>query len=97
MVFEIAGFAGTLLIIFAYIPLVRHLVTEKCSVSVSVRAWIVWFAAALLLFSYAFSINDTIFITLQVVHIIAIVAILGLANKYKKNVCKSCKLGKTYF
>ena len=97
MVFEILGFAGTILIVGAYLPVVRHLVKERCSVSVSVRAWIVWLAAAILLFGYAWSINDTVFITLQAIHMVAIVVVLGLANKYRRNICTSCKRGKSYF
>jgi len=84
---EILGFAGTLLVIVAYFPQIRHLFTQHCSAGISVRAWVIWLIATILFFIHAYAINDSVFITLQIVNIVAILLIIILAKKYQNRTC----------
>ena len=54
------GYAGTVLVILAYLPQVRHLLHEHCSAGLSVRAYLMWGAASALLLSYAISLGDRV-------------------------------------
>jgi len=89
MVYELLGFLGTLLIVIAYVPQIRHILKEHCSGGVSRRAWLLWLAASILILTYALSTQDNVFILLQFVNIIAIVIILFLIRSYHAQVCHS--------
>jgi hypothetical protein len=80
---QILGFLGTVTVAIGYLPQIRHLVREHCSAGVSIVAWQVWLLATFLIFSHAFEVFDLVFITLQVVHIIAIISIISLARRYQ--------------
>lgn len=64
-IINIVGFVGSALVIWAYIPQIRHLVQEHCSVGISRMAYIVWLVAALFLLAHAAMIRDGVFIFLQ--------------------------------
>jgi len=86
---EFLGFIGAAVIVIAYIPQIRHIVNEHCAGGVSQRAWVLWLIANILLFFYAMSIQDLVFIVLQAVNIVAIIVILILIRIYGKRVCHS--------
>ena len=78
---ELLGWAGTALVIVAYVPQICHLYGEKCAWGISVSTWLIWCVAGVLLLSYAILRNDTLFIVVQVINIAAIVATIILAMR----------------
>ena len=78
---EMLGWAGTALVIVAYVPQIRHLYLEKCAWGISVSTWLIWLAAGVLLLSYTLFRNDTMFALVQIINITAIVATIILARR----------------
>ena len=78
------GWAGTVLVIVAYVPQIRHLYVEKCAWGISISTWLIWLAAGALLLSYCIFRNDTLFTFVQVINITAIVATIVLARKAER-------------
>src|SRR4026208_591785 len=76
---EMLGWAGTALVIVAYVPQIRHLYLEKCAWGISISTWVIWLVAGALLLSYCIFRNDTLFAIVQVVNITAIVTTIVLA------------------
>lgn len=65
MLDTIFAFAGSLLMIVAYVPQIAHLFRERCTAGISLRAYFLWSIAALILVIHAFMINDAVFIIVQ--------------------------------
>jgi len=78
---EMLGWAGTALVIVAYVPQIRHLYVEKCAWGISISTWLIWLVAGVLLLSYCIFRNDTLFIFVQVINITAIIATIILARR----------------
>lgn len=78
---EMLGWAGTALVIVAYVPQIRHLYVEKCAWGISISTWLIWLVAGTLLLSYSISRNDTLFTFVQVINITAIVVTIILARR----------------
>jgi|GEM_PF-1097266 len=78
---EMLGWAGTALVIVAYVPQIRHLYVEKCAWGISILTWVIWLVAGALLLSYCIFRNDTLFALVQVINITAIVATIVLARR----------------
>ncbi|HEU4794001.1 MAG TPA: PQ-loop repeat-containing protein, partial [Pyrinomonadaceae bacterium] len=78
---EMLGWAGTALVIVAYVPQIRHLYVEKCAWGISISTWLIWLVAGALLLSYCIFRNDTLFTFVQVINITAIVATIVLARR----------------
>jgi len=78
---EMLGWAGTALVIVAYIPQIRHLYVEKCAWGISISTWLIWLIAGALLLSYCVFRNDTLFTFVQVINITAIMATIILARR----------------
>jgi len=89
MAIEYIGFIGTFLSVFAYFPQMKHIVKEHCSGGLSIKSWSLWLAASILLFSYAITTEDLVFKTLQTVHVLAMITMIGLTIHYKTQVCHS--------
>lgn len=85
----LAGFLGTILVIIAYVPQVHHLIKERCTGGISVRAYCIWLAAALLLLIHAIGIQDPVFIMLQGYQLAACGLIVFFCTKYKGSVCET--------
>ena len=83
------GFIGTGLVVLAYFPQLIHLIKERCSAGLSIGAYFIWAIAALLLLSYAISMNDIVFIALQVYQLAATVLIFYFGIKYKGHFCET--------
>jgi uncharacterized protein with PQ loop repeat len=84
---QIVGFVGTCIVAVAYIPQIRHLINEHCSAGISIRAYRLWFLAALFFLAYAAMIRDTVFIIAQVLNLAAIYAIVIYAKRYENKLC----------
>lgn len=78
---EIIGWAGTLLVLVAYIPQIHHLYVEKCAWGISVTTWLMWLVAGALLLTYCIVRNDTLFVFVQSINIAAIVTTILLARR----------------
>ena len=78
---EMVGWAGTALVIVAYVPQIRHLYVEKCAWGISISTWLMWLVAGALLLSYCVFRNDTLFTFVQVINITAIMATIVLARR----------------
>ena len=78
---EMLGWAGTALVIVAYVPQIRHLYVEKCAWGISISTWLIWLVAGALLLSYCIFRKDTLFTFVQVINITAIMATIILARR----------------
>ena len=85
----VLGLTGTILIIIAYIPQIRHIVKEHCTGGVSLRAWLLWLIATVLILIHALNTDDLIFKILQTVNLVAVIVILSCIKAYGKRVCHS--------
>jgi uncharacterized protein with PQ loop repeat len=84
---QILGLVGTCIVAAAYIPQIRHLIKEHCSAGISIRAYSLWFLAALFFLAYAGMIGDIVFIIAQVLNLAAICAIVIYAKRYENKLC----------
>src|SRR3989338_6705824 len=91
-IFQLLGVAGTIIVACAYVPQIWHLAKEHCSAGVSVKAWLLWLLASILIFSHALNVYDIVFITLQIINMASIVLTIILAKRYKLMVCASHEL-----
>lgn len=87
MSLEWLGFAGTSLVVFAYLPQITHLIRAKCAAGVSLSAYLVWTSSALLLLVYALTTGDPVFITLQGYQLLALGLIFVLSLKHRGHSC----------
>ncbi len=87
MSLEWLGFAGTSLVVFAYLPQIAHLFKAKCAAGVSLSAYLVWTSSALLLLVYALTTGDPVFITLQGYQLLALGLIFVLSLKHRDHRC----------
>jgi len=78
---EMLGWAGTALVIVAYVPQIRHLYVEKCAWGISISTWLIWLVAGVLLLSYCIFRSDTLFTFVQIINITAIMATIILARR----------------
>ena len=78
---EMLGWAGTALVLAAYVPQIRHLYVEKCAWGISISTWLIWLVAGAVLLSYCIFRNDTLFTFVQLINIAAIVATIILARR----------------
>ena len=78
---EMLGWAGTALVLAAYVPQIHHLYVEKCAWGISISTWLIWLIAGALLLSYCIFRNDTLFAFVQVINITAIMATIILARR----------------
>jgi uncharacterized protein with PQ loop repeat len=83
------GFLGTALVIVAYLPQVHHLIKERCSGGISIKAYCLWFVSALLMLVHATGIQDPVFIALQGYQIGACALIIFFGRKYKDSLCET--------
>lgn len=83
------GFLGTALVIIAYLPQIHHLIAERCSGGISIKAYCLWFAAGFLMFVHAVAIEDPVFMALQGYQIGASALIIIFCRKYKNSICET--------
>src|SRR5688500_17794114 len=78
---EVLGWAGTALVIIAYCPQIYHLRAERCAWGISLLTWLIWLIASVLLLIYALLRGNMLFVVVQSVNILAIVATILLARR----------------
>lgn len=91
MSLEFLAFLGTILIAFAYIPQIAHLIRKHCAYGISVSAWFIWLIATILILPHAIFSGDPVFTVLIFIHIIAISFIATFAYFHQDKVCKNHK------
>ena len=82
-----AGYAGTAIVVIAYIPQVFHLIAMKCSEGISLRAYAMWSLGSLLLLIHALSIDAPVFIALTGFQLGATLVIALFSWKYEGRRC----------
>jgi uncharacterized protein with PQ loop repeat len=78
---EMLGWAGTALVVVAYVPQIHHLYVEKCAWGISISTWLIWLLAAALLLIYCIIRSDVLFTFVQVINITAIIATIILVRR----------------
>jgi uncharacterized protein with PQ loop repeat len=90
------GFAGTALVIIAYVPQIHHLLAERCSGGISIKAYTLWLVAGMLMLVHAVAIADPVFMALQGYQIGAGALVIIFGLKYKDSVCETHRHGVGY-
>jgi uncharacterized protein with PQ loop repeat len=85
--YEIIGYAGTLLAVVAYLPQIIHLMKEHCSAGISLPTYWLWVASSLCVLIYSISIQSVVIMVMQIANLLAILTILIFAKKYQGLVC----------
>lgn len=85
--FQLIGYIGTLLSIYAYVPQIKHLLKERCSAGISMKMYFIWIISSVLILFYGISIMASVIIVLQIANLIAVATILVFAKKYTGNSC----------
>jgi uncharacterized protein with PQ loop repeat len=85
--FQLSGFVGTGIVAAAYVPQIRHLVKQHCSAGISKYAYTLWCLASIFFLIHAAMIRDVVFISVQIVNLIAILAIIICVKKYARQMC----------
>lgn len=88
---ETLAFIGTALVVSAYIPQIAHLITKHCAYGISVKAWLIWLFATLLILPHTIVIGDRVLIFLISTHIIAISFIVFFSYFHQARVCQKHK------
>ena len=78
---EIIGWIGTVLVVFAYFPQIRHLYVEECAWGISLATWWIWLVSSGLLLTYAVLDGSTLFVLVQAINMLAIVTTIVLAKR----------------
>jgi uncharacterized protein with PQ loop repeat len=81
------GFSGAAIAAYAYLPQIHHLIAQRCSAGISIRAFGLWLVATVLIAIRAIAIVDAVFILLGVVQLVALSLILFFGHKYRSLVC----------
>jgi len=84
---EWLGFAGTALVIVAYLPQIIHLTREGCTAGISIGAYLSWATASAMLLTYAVYQKDIVFIALQAYQLFAATLILYFSYKHRGQNC----------
>jgi uncharacterized protein with PQ loop repeat len=83
---EIVGWIGTVLVVVAYFPQIRHLYVERCAWGISLATWWIWLGSSSLLLVYAFYGGNMMFVLVQMINLLAIGATIILARR-SNNIC----------
>ncbi len=82
------GYAGTTVVVLAYLPQIIHLIRERCSAGLSHKAYLMWAGASALLLLYAVAIRNGVFIALQGYQLTAATLICFFCKKYEGQLCE---------
>lgn len=89
--YDIIGLSGALIAGVAYVPQIKHLVTQQCSAGISRPAYALWFSSSILITISATYIGSVVFIVLGAVQILSTALIYLYSTKYKGQMCPSHK------
>lgn len=83
---EVIGWIGTILVIIAYYPQIRHLWVEKCAWGISVWTWAIWLVASALLLIYCIIRGEVLLSVVQLSNMASIVTTIALVRR-SNNIC----------
>jgi uncharacterized protein with PQ loop repeat len=83
---EVIGWIGTVLVIVAYYPQIRHLWVEKCAWGISVWTWTIWLVASVLLLIYCIVRQEILLSVVQVTNMASIITTIALVRR-SNNIC----------
>ena len=83
---EVIGWIGTGLVVVAYYPQIHHLWAEKCAWGISITTWVIWLIASTFLLTYALMGGSFLFVFVQAINLLAIIATIILAKR-TDNIC----------
>jgi uncharacterized protein with PQ loop repeat len=86
---EVAGLAGAAISVYAYLPQITHLVSERCSAGVSERAFRLWLLASLLMTYHALTIGAVVFVVLGLLQVGSTAVIASYGRRYRGMACPS--------
>ena len=78
---EIIGWIGTILVVIAYYPQIRHLWVEKCAWGISVWTWVIWLVASILLLIYCTIRREVLLGVVQLTNMASIVITIVLVRR----------------
>lgn len=84
---ELIGLSGASLAGYAYLPQIRHLVSEQCSAGISRGAFSLWLLASVLMTIHALLLPAAVFVVLGGIQIGAIGVIVFFSARYRGLVC----------
>lgn len=87
LLFEQIGLIGAIISGIAYLPQIVHMLRERCTNGLSLRAFILWSLSSIMVTIHAISIGDMVFITLGAIQITATLIIAGYTATHKEAVC----------
>ncbi len=87
--FNIVGLSGAFLGGYAYLPQIHHLIVEKCSAGISIRAFSIWMISSALVLANAIYLGTLVFIVLGTIQFLATATILTLTIRNKGHVCET--------
>lgn len=86
--FNMLGMIGALIGGYAYLPQINHLIKQKCSAGISIRAFSLWVVSSALLLVNAIYIGSVVFIALGVIQLLATSIIVIFSSKHRGQVCQ---------
>ena len=78
---ELIGWLGSAVVIAVYWPQIYHLYAEKCAGGLSLMTWMLWLVSSAILLGYAIILGDLLFISVQIINIIALITTIVLARR----------------
>ena len=84
---QLLGVVGTVMVVLGYVPQVRHLIKEHCSAGVSTPAFALWCSSSLLFLVHAVVIGDAVFISVQVLSLVANGFVVFYSRRYRGQFC----------
>lgn len=91
MSLEFLAFLGTALVAIAYIPQIVHLIAKHCAYGISIKAWLMWLFAGLLILPHTIVSGDNVFIFLISTQIVAVSFIVAFSYFHQEKVCQEHK------
>lgn len=88
-VINLIGFVGALLGSYAYLPQIKHLITEKCSAGISPRAFKIWTLSSTLVLINAVYLRAPVFIFLSTMQLLSSFTILLLSIRSSGHICQA--------
>lgn len=82
------GLTGAIIAGIAYVPQIKHLISEKCSAGISRGAFGLWLVSSVFVIINAIFTHAIAFIVLGAIQIISTTLILVFSTKYSGQVCE---------
>ncbi len=81
------GYLGGVIAGVAYVPQINHLISEKCTAGLSVRAFSMWALASFLVFVSALAAGVMVFVFLSFIQLVASTIIIVFTIKFQGEYC----------